>query len=97
MFLSRTMLEDIRLPDGDYLDSTYFAYGEDIELFLRAQLTGWKCLFQPIIVGWHVGSASVGERRLIKKPDSLQAHAIKNRFFTILTCYPLCLLVWTLP
>ena len=97
MFLSRKLLEDVQLPNGDYLDSAYFLYGEDIELYLRAQLMGWKCLFQPIIAGWNIGSASVGAKKMINKPDFFQVHAIKNRFFTILTCYPLCLWVRTLP
>lgn len=96
LFLLRDMLDDIRLQNGDYLDSSYFAYGEDIELCFRAQLLGWKCLFVSIVVGWHVGSASTGEERMVNKDDHLQVHAIKNRFFTILTCYPLCLWVWTL-
>ena len=97
MFFSRAMLEDVCLPEGDYLDSSYFAYGEDIELCLRAQLLGWKCFFHPLVVGWHEGAAAVGEKKFIGKPDFLQVHAIKNRFATILTCYPFSLWLWTLP
>jgi GT2 family glycosyltransferase len=97
MFVSRAMLEDTRLPGGDYLDSTYFLYGEDVELFLRSQIMGWKCLFQPIVVGWHVGGASVGEKGLKNVSDFFQIHTIKNRFATIITCYPLSLCLRTLP
>lgn len=97
LFLSRRMLDAVRLPGGDFLDSTYFVYGEDIELCLRAQLFGWKCLFVPVVVGWHAGSASVGRRRLVAKGPAHQIHAVKNRFLTISTCYPAPLWLWTLP
>ena len=98
MFLSRTMLEDIRLPAGDYLDSTYFCYGEDIELAFRAQLLGWRCLYAPIVAGWHIGSASVDmQGQYSKKPFHLRIHATKNRYLTLLSCFPLRLLVWSLP
>lgn len=98
MFLRRTMLEDVRLPTGDYLDSTYFCYGEDVELALRAQLLGWRCLYAPIVAGWHIGAASVNIRhRYNEKPLPLLIHVFKNRYLTLLTCYPLCLLLWTLP
>jgi len=98
MFLRRAMLEDVRLPTGDYLDSTYFCYGEDIELALRAQVLGWRCLYVPVVAGWHIGSASADmQTRYHKRPYSLRVHALKNRYLTLLTCYPLCLLLWTLP
>jgi len=98
--LSRQALEGCRLPNGDYLDSTYFLYGEDVELYLRLQLMGWKCLFVPVVLGWHMGAGSVGEEAYLRKPDHLQVHAMKNQLSTILTCYPLCLwsrmIPWTL-
>jgi len=94
MFLQREMLEDIKLPSGDYLDSTYFCYGEDIELALRAQLLGWKCLFAPIIAGWHVGGGATGERKgYSEKPPVLLTHALKNRYLSLISCYPFGLLV----
>ena len=96
----RQALEACRLPSGDYLDSTYFFYGEDVELYLRLQLMGWKSLFVPILQGWHTGAGSVGEEAFARKPDHLQMHAMKNQWSTILACYPLPLLSrmirWTL-
>lgn len=98
MFFRRVMLDDIRLPNGDYLDSTFFCYGEDIEVTLRAQLLGWRCLYAPIVVGWHIGSASVGRLHgFTEKPTALLRHAAKNRYLTVLTCYPIPLLLRTFP
>lgn len=90
-------LDAVRLPDGDYLDPSYFLTGEDIELYLRLHLLGWRCLFVPIQAGWHIGSASVGAQGISGFPNRLQVHAIKNRFFTILTCYPVLLWLRMLP
>lgn len=98
MFLSRAMLDDVRLPSGDYLDERYFCYGEDVELWLRAQLLGWRCAFEPIVAGWHIGSASAsGAWRYSEKPAHLVVHAIKNRYLTLVACYPFGMLIRTLP
>jgi GT2 family glycosyltransferase len=98
MFVSRLMLDDIRLPAGDYLDSSYFCYGDDVEFALRAQLLGWRCRYTPIVAGWHMGGASAnGQWRYSDKPAALLIHAIKNRYLTLLSCYPLGLLLTTLP
>lgn len=98
MFLTRAMLDDIRLPSGGYLDESYFCYGEDLELALRAQVLGWRCVFAPILAGWHIGGASAnGEGRYSDKPPDLLVHALKNRYLTLLSCYPAGLLLWTLP
>lgn len=98
MFLTRAMLDDVRLPGGGFLDETYFCYGEDMELFIRAQVLGWRCLFVPILAGWHMGGASANAGpRYSDKPAPLLVHALKNRYLTLLSCYPLGLLLWTLP
>lgn len=42
-------------------DEDFFAYYEDIDLSFRAQLLGYKCLYQPMAVCWHKrgGTSSV--------------------------------------
>ena len=98
MFVTRAMLEDVRLPGGEYLDETYFCYGEDMELMLRAQMLGWRCAFVPILAGWHMGGASANAGpRYSDKPAPLLVHALKNRYLTLVACYPAGLLLWTLP
>ena len=54
----RNMLEEIGLFDEDF-----FAYCEDGDLSFRAQLAGYRCLYVPGAVVYHIGSASTGGKR----------------------------------
>ena len=54
----RSMLDDIGLFDEDF-----FAYCEDGDLSFRAQLAGYRCLYVPDAVVYHMGNASTGGRR----------------------------------
>jgi GT2 family glycosyltransferase len=49
----RAMLEEIGLFDEDF-----FAYCEDIDLDFRAQLQGYKCLYVPTAVIYHIGGGT---------------------------------------
>jgi GT2 family glycosyltransferase len=97
-FLRREMLEDVRLPSGDYYDEAYFFYGEDLDLWFRAHLRGWKCLFVPSVVAWHVHASSLGgSPLLIRRPLSYQRDALKNRYLTIAKNLPRDLWLWLGP
>jgi GT2 family glycosyltransferase len=54
----RSVFEDVGLFDEDF-----FAYCEDADLGFRAQLAGYRCLYVPRSVVYHVGSASTGGKR----------------------------------
>jgi GT2 family glycosyltransferase len=54
----RAMLEDVGLFDEDF-----FSYCEDGDLSFRAQLAGYRCLYVPDAVVYHMGSASTGGKR----------------------------------
>ncbi len=56
----RSMLEDIGLFDEDF-----FANCEDGDLSFRAQLAGYRCLYVPGSVVYHMGSATFGKRSAI--------------------------------
>ena len=45
-----------------YFDEDFFAYLEDIDLSFRANLLGYKCLYVPDAVVYHVGSATTGSQ-----------------------------------
>ncbi len=54
----RKMLGEIGLFDEDF-----FAYCEDGDLSFRAQLAGYRCLYIPSAIVYHMGSASTGGKR----------------------------------
>lgn len=51
----RSMLQDIGLFDEDY-----FAYLEDVDIALRAQSRGYKCMYVPSAVIYHLGCGTTG-------------------------------------
>jgi len=51
----RSLFDDIGLFDQDY-----FAYLEDVDLGLRAQSAGYKCLYVPKSVIYHLGCGTTG-------------------------------------
>jgi GT2 family glycosyltransferase len=73
----RKMIDDVSI-DGDFFDPDFFAYREDADLAWRAQLLGWRCIYAPAAVGWHVRSVVPGRRRSIT--PSINMHSVKNRF-----------------
>ena len=71
------MVDDISIG-GDFFDPDFFAYREDADVAWRAQLLGWRCIYTPAAVGWHVRSVVPGERRSVT--PSINMHSVKNRF-----------------
>ncbi len=74
----RNMLDDVGLFDEDF-----FANCEDGDLSFRAQLAGYRCLYVPESVIYHMGSATFGKR----SPTSVRLGTRNS----------LCLLVKNLP
>lgn len=54
----RSLFEEIGAFDEDF-----FAYCEDGDVSFRAQLAGYRCLYVPDAVVYHVGGASTGGKR----------------------------------
>jgi GT2 family glycosyltransferase len=73
----RRMVEDISVM-GEFFDEDFFAYREDADLSWRAQLMGWRCLYNPRAVGWHV--RRVTPSRFRELPLLINWHSVKNRF-----------------
>lgn len=73
----QSMFDDVSV-DGEFFDEQFFAYREDADLAWRAQLMGWRCLYTPRAVGWHVRRV-IPERRK-ELPSEINWHSIKNRF-----------------
>jgi len=64
--------------EGQFFDEEFFAFREDGDLAWRAQLMGWKCLYTPAAVAWHV--RRVTPERRAKLPLVINWHSVKNRF-----------------
>ncbi len=73
----RRMIDDISI-DGEFFDSDFFAYREDADVAWRAQLLGWKCLYTPYAIAYHVRSVLPSNRR--STAPLLNMHSVKNRF-----------------
>ena len=73
----RAMIEDISVR-GEFFDSDFFTYREDADVAWRAQLLGWKCIFQPHAVAYHVRALRPGMRSEL--PPLINMHSVKNRF-----------------
>lgn len=73
----REMVEDVSVQ-GEFFDEQFFAYREDADLAWRAQLMGWKCLYTPQAVAWHVRRVTPERREQL--PTHINWHSVKNRF-----------------
>jgi GT2 family glycosyltransferase len=73
----REMIEDISVG-GEFFDADFFAYREDADVAWRAQLLGWKCVYTPFAVGYHVRNVLPAKRRAL--PAVLNMHSVKNRW-----------------
>ena len=73
----RKMMVDISV-NGEFFDSDFFAYREDADLAWRAQLLGWKCLYTPRAVAYHVRRVLPENRSEL--PALINMHSVKNRW-----------------
>ncbi|MGZ8474050.1 MAG: glycosyltransferase family 2 protein [Candidatus Deferrimicrobiaceae bacterium] len=65
------------------LDDTFFAYGEDVDLGLRARWAGWGCFYVPSAVVYHKYSATTGAY------SPRKAFLVeRNRFWILMKNFP---------
>jgi GT2 family glycosyltransferase len=64
--------------NGEFFDDDFFAYREDADVAWRAQLAGWKCLYVPAAVAYHVRSVLPSNRAQL--PAAVNMHSVKNRW-----------------
>jgi GT2 family glycosyltransferase len=69
---------------GDF-DEDFFAFYEDVDWNLRAQLAGFSCRYVPSALAYHMGSATIG-RGL---SDFTRYHLWRNRLWIIAKDLPL--------
>lgn len=73
----REMIADVSLDDG-FFDPDFFTYREDADVAWRSQLLGWRCIYTPRAVAYHVRRMVNGGRP--DAPANLKMHSVKNRF-----------------
>jgi GT2 family glycosyltransferase len=73
----RRMVADIS-EDGEFFDPDFFVYREDADVAWRAQWLGWRCVYTPDAVAYHVRTVVAGNRRAV--PALVNMHSVKNRF-----------------
>ncbi len=76
-----------------FFDEDFFAYLEDIDLSFRASLLGYRCLYVPNAVVYHIGSATTGSRY----NKFTVFHHAQNTINVIVKNYPLRLILRYLP
>lgn len=87
MLVRRKMLDEIGL-----FDETYFYGNEDTDLGWRANLAGWKVLFNPAAAAYHAENATVR-----KMTHSVVFHGTKNRIRSLIKNYSISNLIKYLP
>jgi GT2 family glycosyltransferase len=73
----REMIVAVSLDDG-FFDPDFFTYREDADVAWRSQLLGWRCIYTPRAVAYHVRRMVNGGR--LDVPAILRMHSVKNRF-----------------
>lgn len=77
VLFQRDFIADVSV-DGEFFDEDFFAFREDGDLAWRAQVMGWKCLYTPAAVAWHVRRVTPERRKDL--PLAINWHSVKNRF-----------------
>ena len=88
---TRKALDDVAV-NGEFFDSSFFAYFEDTDLAYRLRLRGWKTIYCPSAVVLHHGK---GTSRKIHDFNIYYGHA--NRLKIIIKDFPVGLLLRFLP
>jgi GT2 family glycosyltransferase len=82
------------VDDVGGFDSDFVAYYEDVDWGLRSQLRGWRCLYVPQAVCFHMGSATTAAS---ERADQFAMLLRRNGFFLIIKDFPLRAIVQHLP
>jgi len=77
LFCKREMIEDLKVG-GEFLDEDFFAYREDADLAWRAQLRGWKAVYEPGASARHCRAVLPARRRELE--SMINYHSVKNRY-----------------
>ncbi len=74
--------------ENQFYDELYFAYGEDVDLYMRLHLLGFRCMYAPSVRAWHVHSGTQDGIRWHTKDAATLKRLPANAFFTWLKNCP---------
>jgi GT2 family glycosyltransferase len=77
---SRELLDDVAI-DGKALDETFEKWAVDVDLAWRAQILGWKGVYEPCAVAYHVRSYSPSTRAGVPERD--RRVQFRNRYLML--------------
>lgn len=72
-----TFVRDVSIG-GEFLDEDFFTFREDADVAWRGRLFGWRALYVPDAVAYHVRTVTPAKRRSL--PAAINMHGVKNRF-----------------
>jgi GT2 family glycosyltransferase len=72
-----SFLRDVAI-DGQPFDEDFFAYREDADVAWRGRLFGWRALYVPRAIAYHVRAVTPAKRRQLSA--AINMHGVKNRF-----------------
>jgi GT2 family glycosyltransferase len=81
MMFKKDCLEDIKIDD-EYFDEDFEFGREDADISWRLNNYGWKCLYWPKSIVYHVRTAKPGGRSNILPYTNM--HSVKNRYLLLL-------------
>jgi len=73
----KKFIDDISM-NNDFFDEDFFSYREDADVAWRGRLLGWRALYVPEAVAYHVRTVTPERRRSL--PPAINMHSVKNRF-----------------
>jgi GT2 family glycosyltransferase len=88
-----TMYRRVVIAETGGLDNDFFAYLEDVDLALRAQLRGWSGVYIPSAIAYHIGSATLGDA---VHPNIIRL-LTRNQLLLLAKNYPVPLLLRLAP
>ena len=94
MMLRRSALSELAI-EGEVFDEDFFLYHEDTDLSWRANLLGWKVLYEPAAQAVHTRGWRKGARAEI--PIEIRRHSFKNHYLQLVKNEPAIGLMWRLP
>ena len=99
IFLRSTLDASAIQPESgkekQFYDELYFAYGEDVDLYLRMRLMGFRCLYSPKLFAWHAHSGTQAGVYWHTKDAAILRRLPANVFYTWLKNCPLGMLIKT--